>query len=160
MCPGAFTICFILFRATKSIAPMVQIEKRTSWRAVLCLILGPSFFLSVLFFASMPSDTPLPYREFRRIISVAPFVGVLLGHIAWRQIRSSEGRIGGFRLAISSFCSLKPPLPPRPIAKLLEGNKVSGAGDGNRTHVRSLGSLQSNSTKRWIGGIFAIFGTP
>ncbi len=117
MCPGAFTICFILFRATKSIAPMVQIEKRTSWRAVLCLILGPSFFLSVLFFASMPSDTPLPYREFRRIISVAPFVGVLLGHIAWRQIRSSEGRIGGFRLAISSFCSLKPPLPPRPIAK-------------------------------------------
>jgi hypothetical protein len=42
----------------------------------------------------------------------------------------------------SSYCRL---LPPRPIAKLLQGIKMTGAGDGNRTHVRSLGSLQSNS---------------
>src|SRR5205807_9813574 len=35
-----------------------------------------------------------------------------------------------------------------------------GAGDGNRTHVRSLGSWQYNSKTRWTGGIFAIFGTP
>jgi len=70
----------------------------------LSLILGASFFLSLLVFAaSTPSDTPLPYPGFRRIISVAPLVGVLLGHIAWRQIRSSEGRIGGFRLAMAGL---------------------------------------------------------
>ena len=34
---------------------------------------------------------------------MAPFVGVLLGHIAWRQIRSSESRIRGFRLAIAGL---------------------------------------------------------
>ena len=79
-------------------------EKRTSWKAVLSLILGISFILSVVFISfTTPSDAPLPYRGFRRIISVAPFVGVLLGHIAWRQIRSSEGRIGGFRLAMAGL---------------------------------------------------------
>ena len=79
-------------------------EKRTSWIAAVSLILGASFFLSLLVFASItPTDTPLPYKEFRRIISVAPFVGVLLGHIAWRQIRSNEGRIRGFRLAIAGL---------------------------------------------------------
>jgi len=30
-----------------------------------------------------------------------------------------------------SYCRL---LPPRPTAKLLEGNKVTGAGEGNRTY--------------------------
>src|SRR2546429_427546 len=44
--------------------------------------------------------------------------------------------------SILSYCRL---LPPRHIAKLLVENKVTGAGDGNRTHVRSLGSLQFNS---------------
>ncbi len=34
-----------------------------------------------------------------------------------------------------------------------------GAGDGNRTHVRSLGSLQFNSKNAGFGGILAIFGT-
>jgi hypothetical protein len=34
-------------------------------------------------------------------------------------------------------------LPPRPIAKLSKGTKMTGAGDGNRTHVRSLGSFYS-----------------
>jgi hypothetical protein len=29
----------------------------------------------------------------------------------------------------------------------------TGAGDGNRTHVRSLGSLQFKLNKRWIGVI-------
>ena len=38
------------------------------------------------------------------------------------------------------YCRL---LPPRPSAKLLTRNNVSGAGDGNRTHVRSLGSSYS-----------------
>jgi hypothetical protein len=33
-----------------------------------------------------------------------------------------------------------------------------GAGDGNRTHVRSLGSLQYNSKTRWIRGFFASLG--
>ncbi len=37
-----------------------------------------------------------------------------------------------------SYCRL---LPPRQIAKLLWGSKMTGAGDGNRTHVRSLGSF-------------------
>jgi hypothetical protein len=31
----------------------------------------------------------------------------------------------------SSYCRL---LPPRPIAKLLQGTKMTGAGDGNRTY--------------------------
>jgi hypothetical protein len=39
-----------------------------------------------------------------------------------------------------SCCRL---LPPRPIAKLLVGSEMTGAGDGNRTHVRSLGSFYS-----------------
>jgi len=82
-------------------------EKRISWNAVLSLMLGVSFILSVVFvsFISFTTcfDAPLPYREFRKIISVAPFVGVLLGHIAWRQIRSSESRIRGFRLAIAGL---------------------------------------------------------
>jgi hypothetical protein len=79
-------------------------EKRISQGAVVSLILGVSFFLSVLVIGFItPSDAPLPYREFRIIISVAPLVGVLLGHIAWRQIRSSEGRIGGFRMAIAGL---------------------------------------------------------
>jgi hypothetical protein len=39
----------------------------------------------------------------------------------------------------SSYCRL---LPPRQIAKLLEENKITGAGDGNRTHVRSLGNCR------------------
>jgi hypothetical protein len=42
----------------------------------------------------------------------------------------------------SSYCRL---LPPRPIAKLLGGIKMTGAGDGNRTRVRSLGRLQNGS---------------
>jgi hypothetical protein len=75
-----------------------------SWRAAASLVLGVSFFLSLLVFASItPFDAPLPYKEFRRVISLAPFLGVLLGHIAWRQIRSSEGRIGGFRLAVAGL---------------------------------------------------------
>ena len=83
---------------------MAQMEKRISWNAVLSLMLGVSFILSVVFISfTTPFDAPLPYREFRRIISVAPFVGVLLGHIAWRQIRSSESRIRGFRLAIAGL---------------------------------------------------------
>src|SRR6266513_1195436 len=40
-----------------------------------------------------------------------------------------------------AYCRL---LPPRQSAKLLEGNRVTGAGDGNRTHVRSLGSRNKN----------------
>ena len=47
------------------------------------LILAASFLFSVLVLGAItPSDSPLPYREFRRIISVAPFAGVLVGHIA------------------------------------------------------------------------------
>ncbi len=42
----------------------------------------------------------------------------------------------------SSYCRL---LPPRQIAKLLEENKITGAGDGNRTHVPSLGSVGRGS---------------
>ena len=72
--------------------------------AAVSLILGASFLLSLLVFAFItPFDAPLPYREFRRIISVVPFVGVLLGHIAWQQIRSSEGHIGGSRLAMAGL---------------------------------------------------------
>jgi hypothetical protein len=83
---------------------MAHLEKRTSWKAVLSLMLGVSFILFVVFLLfTTPFDAPLPYREFRRIISAAPFVGVLLGHIAWRQIRASEGRIGGFRFAIAGL---------------------------------------------------------
>ena len=33
-----------------------------------------------------------------------------------------------------------------------------GAGDGNRSHVRSLGSLAENQKNVRIGGIFAFFG--
>lgn len=67
------------------------------------LILAASFLFSVLVLGAItPSDSPLPYREFRRIISVAPFAGVLVGHIALRQIRSSEGRVGGLPV-VSGF---------------------------------------------------------
>lgn len=68
------------------------------------LILAASFLFSVLVLGAItPSDSPLPYREFRRIISVALFAGVLVGHIALRQIRSSEGRVRGFALAIAGL---------------------------------------------------------
>jgi hypothetical protein len=53
----------------------------------------------------------------------------------------------------SSYCRL---LPPRQIAKLLEGNGVTGAGDGNRTNpigqnkgvtARFSVQLESNGVK-------------
>src|SRR6266550_2285407 len=44
-----------------------------------------------------------------------------------------------------AYCRL---LPPRQSAKLLEGNRVTGAGDGNRTHVRSLGSFHIAIVRR------------
>ena len=78
-------------------------EKRTNWAAVMSLILGASFLLSLLFFLRTTFDAPLPYREFRRFISVAPFVGVVLGHMARQQIRSSEGRVGGLQLSIAGL---------------------------------------------------------
>jgi hypothetical protein len=37
-----------------------------------------------------------------------------------------------------SYCRL---LPPRPIAKLLQGTKMTGAGDGNRTQLRLQSKL-------------------
>src|SRR5215831_7586734 len=63
------------------------------------------------------------------------------------------------------FCSYCRLLPPRPIAKLLEGNKVTGAGDGNRTHVRNLGScrhLASETIPKWQnqGGGFGALQAP
>ncbi|PYL83112.1 MAG: hypothetical protein DMF21_00415 [Verrucomicrobia bacterium] len=36
-------------------------------------------------------------------MSAAPFVGVVLGHLAWRQIRSSRVRVGGLQLAIAGL---------------------------------------------------------
>jgi hypothetical protein len=94
---------FILLPETTLIARAVQMEKRTNWAAAVSLILGSSFLLALLFFLRVPFDAPLPYREFRRIISVAPFVGVVLGHLARRQIRLSEGRVGGLQLAIAGL---------------------------------------------------------
>ena len=46
---------------------------------------------------------------------------------------------------LALYCRL---LPPQPIAKLSEGNKVTGAGDGNRTRVRSLGSFYTAIVRR------------
>src|SRR5450755_1077886 len=36
--------------------------------------------------------------------------------------------------------------------------RISGAGDGNRTHVRSLGSLAEHTKNVRIGGILTFFG--
>src|SRR6266550_4186255 len=52
-------------------------------------------------------------------------------------MKNALARASGATLEARFFCSRL--LPPRQIAKLLEGNKMTGAGDGNRTHVRSLG---------------------
>jgi hypothetical protein len=94
---------FTLLPETTLINAAVHMEKRTNWVAAVSLILGSSFLLALLFFLRTPFDAPLPYREFRRIISVAPFVGVVLGHLAWRQIRPSEDRVGGLQLAIAGL---------------------------------------------------------
>jgi hypothetical protein len=37
--------------------------------------------------------------------------------------------------------------------RTIESSLIYGAGDGNRTHVPSLGSLQFKLNKRWIGVI-------
>ncbi len=98
---GGFPL--ILLSETTLITSAVLMEKRTNWMAAVSLILGSSFLVALLFFLRTPFDAPLPYREFRRIISVAPFVGVVLGHLAWRQIRSSQVRVGGLQLAIAGL---------------------------------------------------------
>ena len=51
-----------------------------------------------------------------------------------------EDKSFGATLDALSYCRL---LPPRQIVKLLVGSEMTGAGDGNRTHVRSLGSFYS-----------------
>jgi hypothetical protein len=59
-----------------------------------------------------------------------------------------------------SYCRL---LPPRPIAKLLQGNKMTGAGDGNRTeHPLNSAMISADFTEsrnspsshgKWLGSL-------
>src|SRR5215472_7071637 len=74
-----------------------------------------------------------------------PFVGVCLVATIMKSIALVQSGLISVLLEpkgatqearFSSYCRL---LPPRPTATLLEGNEVTGAGDGNRTHLRSLG---------------------
>jgi len=53
-----------------------------------------------------------------------------IAELCFRLFARASGATLEARFALK--CRL---LPPRPIAKSFEGNKISGAGDGNRTHT-------------------------
>ena len=81
---------------------MVQMEKRTSWRAVLSLILGASFFLSVLVIGLItPFDALSRIGSFGELFRWPLLWEFCLGTL--RGGRLGEGRIGGFRLAIAGL---------------------------------------------------------
>jgi hypothetical protein len=58
------------------------------------------------------------------------------GLVPRNRSASAEPKGATQEARFSFYCRL---LPPRKIAKLLEENKITGAGDGNRTDARNLG---------------------
>ena len=70
-----------------------------------------------------------PFVEVRLVATVMKSIALVQSGLIFRSPRA-KGATQEARF--SSYCRL---LPPRQIANLFEGNKVTGAGDGNRTHV-------------------------
>ena len=78
------------------------------------------------------------------------------------DLRAVEVRKQGVKIKVQEqpFQVLAAYCKPELLIPEVKSISIFGAGDGNRTHVKSLGSLRYNSQTRWIGGFFAIFGTP
>ena len=84
-----------------------------------------------------------PFVEVRLVATVMKSIALVQSGLI-SVLLESKGATQEARF--SSYCRL---LPPRQIAKLLKENKITGAGDGNRTHVRNLGNLRSERQQSW-----------